>query len=81
MDSPLRPTADQYTVAWLCALPESELLAAVNSLDIEHTAPILKAADANNYQYGSINEHNIVMVCMPPGDLGLVSANSLIQPL
>jgi nucleoside phosphorylase len=72
---------DNYTVAWLCALPESELLAALYSLDEEHDPPNLKLADSNSYHYGSINGHNIVIACMPPGDPGIVSANSLVQPL
>ena len=53
----------------------------MSSLDEEHLAPRLRVVDANNYHYGSINGHNIVIACMPPGDPGCVSANSLVQPL
>ncbi|KAF4535885.1 Kinesin light chain [Lasiodiplodia theobromae] len=35
----------------------------------------------NNYQYGSINGHNIVIACMPPGMPGNVSATHLATHL
>jgi nucleoside phosphorylase len=74
-------TRDDYTVAWLCALPKSELVAARAMLDQEHKAPRLPADDDNTYRFGSINEHNLVIACLPPGQPGNVSAARLVRPL
>lgn len=71
--------SEDYTVAWLCALPLSEALAARNMLDEEHERLRLDGNDDNTYSYGSINGHNVVIACMPPGQPGKVSASRLVQ--
>ena len=76
-----RLTAQAYTVAWLCALPLSELVVATAMLDEEHDPLSLPSHDENSYTYGSINAHNVVVACMPPGQPGKVSASKLVQPL
>ena len=76
-----RLTTQAYTVAWLCALPRSELSAATAMLDEEHDPLNLSTNDENSYTYGSINGHNVVIACMPPGQPGKVSAFKLVQPL
>ena len=73
--------AEQYTVAWLCALPESEQVAAVLALDQRHQDPPQDADDDNSYFFGSIGGHNIVIGCMPPAQPGLVSASRLVGPM
>ena len=70
-----------YTVAWLCALPKSELVAATMMLDERHEELRLSKQDKNQYTYGSINGHNIVVVCLPPGQPGKLSGLRLVQPL
>ena len=75
------PSRDDYTVAWLCALPESELVAAIAMLDQEHEPPRLPVEDENTYVCGSVNNHNVIIACLPPGQPGKVSAARLIQPL
>ncbi|RDW58386.1 hypothetical protein BP5796_12316 [Coleophoma crateriformis] len=75
----LRP--EEYTVGWLCALPASELPAAIHSLDEHHDDPELKLPDTNTYSYGSINRHNVVIACMPPSSPGKVSASGLIPTM
>ncbi|CZR51490.1 uncharacterized protein PAC_01366 [Phialocephala subalpina] len=77
----LRLSREAYTVGWLCALPLSELVAAMKMLDDEHEPLNLEIEDENTYVYGSINKHNVVIACMPPGQPGKVSAARLIQPL
>ena len=74
-------TADRYTVAWLCALPESEQVAARLVLDERHEDPPRDFDDENSYFFGSIGGHNIVIACLPPGQPGLVSASRLIVPM
>ena len=50
-------------------------------LDEEHDPLSLPAHDENSYTYGTINGHNVVVACMPPGQPGKVSASKLVQPL
>lgn len=72
---------EMYTVGWLCALPKSELVAARMMLDECHEPCVLSSDDHNSYIYGSINRHNLVIACLPPGQPGKVSAAILAQPL
>ena len=68
-------------MAWLCAFPLSEAVAAWTMLDEEHEQLPQMDNDENTYTYGSINGHNIVIACMPPGQPGKVSASRLVQSL
>ena len=71
-----------YKVAWLCALPESELVAARMMLDHEHRKSAHENdSDHNTYYFGDINGHNVVITCMPPGLPGNVSASTTVQQL
>lgn len=71
-----------YTVAWLCALAESELIAARKMLDHGHKRPRNQNIhDDNSYFFGDMNGHNIVIACLPPGMPGTVSAQRLVAPL
>ncbi|TEY26689.1 hypothetical protein BOTCAL_1183g00010 [Botryotinia calthae] len=66
---------DDYTVGWICALPETELVVAGAMLDEEH--PVLPAADpgdTNFYLLGKIGSHNVVIACLPAENTGKVSA-------
>jgi len=74
-------TADRYTVAWLCALPESEQVAARLVLDERHEDPPRDFDDENSYFFGSMGGHNIVIACLPPAQPGLVSASRLVVPM
>ena len=76
-----RLTAQDYTVAWLCALPVPELVVATAMLDDVHDPLSPPADDENSYTYGSINRHNVIIASMPPGQPGRVSASILVQPL
>ena len=68
-------------MAWLCALPLSEAVAALTMLDEEHEELPQDDNDENTYTYGSIKGHNIVIACMPPGQPGKVSASRMVQSL
>ena len=71
-----------YTVGWLCALPDTEDLAAFKMLDEVHQAPTAKSVnDHNAYTYGSIGRHNIVITCMPPGQPGTNSASRMVSSM
>lgn len=72
---------EEYTVAWLCALPLSEAVAAWTMLDEEHQDLPQIDNDDNCYTYGSIQGHNVVIACMPPGMPGKVSASRMVHSL
>lgn len=74
-ESPTQFTHDDYTVGWICALPDTELVVAGAMLDHEH--PVLSAADpqdTNSYLFGSVGRHNVVIACLPAESTGKVSA-------
>ena len=82
MSSNIRFTPKDYTVAWLCALPQTELAAATQMLDSRHAALQLPVDDDDNsYTYGNINGHNVIIACLPPGQPGKISSQRLIHPL
>ena len=56
-------TNETYTIAWVCALP-IEQAAARGMLDEQH--PNLPAAkdDTNNYRFGRIGEHDVVIAVL-----------------
>jgi nucleoside phosphorylase len=64
---------EDYTVGWVCALPV-ELAAAQEMLDEEHNTPRYDARDTNLYTCGSIGEHNVIVACLPEGQMGTNSA-------
>ncbi|KAF2192911.1 purine and uridine phosphorylase [Zopfia rhizophila CBS 207.26] len=61
-----------YTVGWICALP-IELAAAQVMLD-EEDAPSQNSFDSTPYTLGSIGDHNVVLACLPAGQIGTHSA-------
>ncbi|KAF3903443.1 hypothetical protein ABW20_dc0102901 [Dactylellina cionopaga] len=66
-------THSEYTVGWICALPK-ESAAAVAMLDQQHGDLPNPPKDDNSYTFGSIGKHNIVIACLPKGQVGTVSA-------
>ncbi|KAL4998438.1 hypothetical protein BDV10DRAFT_185260 [Aspergillus recurvatus] len=66
---------DDYTVAWICALP-LELAAACAMLDEQHEPPPAEPSsrDNNNYIFGRVDSHNVVVACLPYGVTGTISA-------
>jgi nucleoside phosphorylase len=64
-----RPRAEDFTVAWICALP-IELTAAEAMLDDEYE----DSNDTPQYKLGRIGIHNVVIVCLPAGQIGTNSA-------
>ncbi|KAF4426403.1 Vegetative incompatibility protein HET-E-1 [Colletotrichum fructicola] len=66
-------THRSYTVGWVCALPK-EQTAAVAMLDEEHPSLPNPSGDPNAYTLGSIGGHNVVVACLPMGQIGTVSA-------
>ncbi|OJJ65579.1 hypothetical protein ASPBRDRAFT_671987, partial [Aspergillus brasiliensis CBS 101740] len=63
---------EDYTVAWICALP-LEATAARVMLDRTHSSPS-RPNDSNAYDFGELNGHYIVIAYLPNGVYGAVSA-------
>ncbi|KAF2472437.1 purine and uridine phosphorylase, partial [Lindgomyces ingoldianus] len=60
---------DEYTVGWVCALPD-EFTAAQEMLDEEHQDLLPNGSDANIYTLGCIGDHHVVLACLPAGQTG-----------
>lgn len=56
---------EKYSIGWICALAESELVAAIAMLDEIHS-PLLSqpGSDKNSYTLGSMGKHNVVIACL-----------------
>lgn len=62
-------THGDFTVGWLCALSK-EQTAAIAMLDRLHPDLPKPPNDHNAYTLGSIGDHNIVIACLPEGEIG-----------
>lgn len=67
----LRP--EDYTIGWVCALA-IELVAAQEMLDEEHETPSNNGYNTNVYTCGRVGKHNVVIACLPEGQMGTNSA-------
>jgi hypothetical protein len=67
-----------YTVAWVCALP-MEMAAAKAMLDEIHTKLSQPPTDPNTYTLGAICSHNVVIACLPFGVYGTTSATTVVS--
>ncbi|KAF5247215.1 hypothetical protein FANTH_6472 [Fusarium anthophilum] len=74
-DEPIR---ERYTVAWICAL-HIEMAAARAMLDEEHDYCPQQANDTNSYVLGSIQNHNVVIACLPTDQYGTNNAASVLS--
>ncbi|KAL4744225.1 nucleoside phosphorylase domain-containing protein [Aspergillus terricola var. indicus] len=71
-------THDDYTIAWICALP-LEMAAARVMLDRAHSPLRQPSTDPNAYEVGELNGHYIVIACLPAGVYGTVSAATVVS--
>ncbi|KAI9714257.1 MAG: hypothetical protein M1820_000216 [Bogoriella megaspora] len=62
-----------YTVGWVCAIP-IELAAAQQMLDEQHEDLAQDENDNTVYSLGRIGQHNVVLACLPDGQIGTGSA-------
>ncbi|PNP46981.1 hypothetical protein TGAMA5MH_01934 [Trichoderma gamsii] len=67
---------NDYTIGWVCALPKEQTAATV-MLDKRHPDLQNPPGDPNSYTLGSIGEHNIVIACLPLGQIGANSAATI----
>ncbi|KAK3485909.1 purine and uridine phosphorylase [Neurospora hispaniola] len=67
-----------YTIGWVCALAH-EGAAATAMLDVEHGPLTQRPNDTNSYTLGSIAKHNIVITCLPMGEIGTTAATTVVE--
>ncbi|KAL2811777.1 nucleoside phosphorylase domain-containing protein [Aspergillus granulosus] len=67
-----------YTVAWVCSRP-IEFAAAEGMLDEQHPALPQVENDSNTYTLGRIKGHNIVLICIPAGDMDTGVASTAVS--
>ncbi|KAG9375971.1 Pfs NB-ARC and Ankyrin domain protein [Pyrenophora tritici-repentis] len=79
---PPRLRREDYTVGWICALP-IELAAAMAMLDEEHEDAPRQVGDndENIYSVGSVAGHNVVIGCLPAGQIGTNSATAVVTQM
>ena len=66
-------THNNYTVGWVCALSKEQTAATAMLDEIHSNLPSLPN-DHNAYTLGSIGKHNIVIACLPEGEIATISA-------
>ncbi|KAH8685436.1 kinesin light chain [Tricladium varicosporioides] len=71
---------NEYTVGWICALPD-EFTVAQEMLDEEHQDLPPNGNDTNIYTLGCIGEHNVVLACLPAGQTGTNSATAVAMQM
>ncbi|KAM5521743.1 PFS domain-containing protein [Fusarium oxysporum f. sp. phaseoli] len=71
---------DDYTIGWISALP-LEMTAAEIMLDHIHQPLPQHHQDGNTYTLGSINDHNVVITCLPKGQYGTNNAATIANDM
>ncbi|KAL4958986.1 uncharacterized protein BDV14DRAFT_206112 [Aspergillus stella-maris] len=69
-----------YTVAWICAL-HIEMAAALAMLDENHQPLPVYSGDSNAYALGRIEQHNVVIACLPAAQYGTNNAANVATNL
>ena len=64
------PRVEEFTVGWICALP-IEQTAAIRMLDETYTTEYYTS---HSWTLGRVGEHNIVIACLPSGQIETNSA-------
>ncbi|GFF93051.1 hypothetical protein IFM53868_07058 [Aspergillus udagawae] len=71
-------TPDDYTIAWICAMP-LEAAVAHAMLDKTHPPPPLSTTDPNTYEFGELNGHYIVIAQSALGEYGNFSVAAVVS--
>ena len=68
---------DDYTIAWICALP-LEMAAAKAMLDEIHSSLPQPRTDHNAYTLGRLGSQNVAIACLPLGVYGITAATTVL---
>jgi nucleoside phosphorylase len=77
---PSKLSHDDYTVAWICALP-LEMTAAKAMLDEVHDRLPQPESDNNAYTLGCVYGHHVVIACLQSGVYGTASAATAVAEM
>jgi nucleoside phosphorylase len=80
MTSTRKFSYDDYTVAWICALPVEMAAAKIMLDEVHEDLPVL-SHDNNTYTLGRIGKHNVVIAGLPNGRYGNTSATVVAMQL
>ncbi|KXH43881.1 phosphorylase superfamily protein [Colletotrichum salicis] len=72
--------ANDFTVGWVCALP-IEMAAAAEMMDEEFADLPSQPSDTNIYSFGRIGVHNVVVACLPAGQMGTNQAATVASQM
>ncbi|KFY34264.1 hypothetical protein V494_06919, partial [Pseudogymnoascus sp. VKM F-4513 (FW-928)] len=67
---------EHYQIGIICAL-HTEAAAMIAMLDEEHPKQTSQKDDPNDYSFGRIGVHNLVIACLPAGHMGNTPATSV----
>ncbi|KAL2845935.1 WD40-repeat-containing domain protein [Aspergillus pseudoustus] len=73
-----RLSSEDYVIGWVCALP-IELAAAEEMLDEVHED--VDTRSSHVYTLGRVGDHNVVLACLPKGQMGTNSAATVAAQL
>lgn len=74
-------SAENFHVGIICALSH-EMAAMIGMFDQEYEGVEWKSkTDDNSYTVGRINEHNVVIACLPMGNTGISPATTVIEQM
>ncbi|KAI4206290.1 MAG: hypothetical protein LQ346_001186 [Caloplaca aetnensis] len=68
------PKRDQYTVGWICAIPEERAAANAMLDEAYENTQDQDAHDTNHYSFGRVKRHNVVIASLPAGVYGTSTA-------
>lgn len=71
---------EDYTIGWVCALA-IKLSATQEMLDEEDDPPTYGSHDTNIYTCGRVGKHNVVIACLPEGQMGTSSVATVANHL
>ncbi len=70
-----------FTVGWICAV-KTEYVAACELLDEEYSPlPSVSSHDNNAYTLGRVDDHHVVVACLPKGRYGIASAATVAKDM
>ncbi|KFY59487.1 hypothetical protein V497_04256 [Pseudogymnoascus sp. VKM F-4516 (FW-969)] len=69
-------TKEHYRIGIICAL-HTEAAAVIAMLDEQHPKLASQKDDTNDYSFGRIGVHNLVIACLPAGIMGNTSATTV----
>jgi nucleoside phosphorylase len=72
---------NDYTVGWICAI-QTEYVAAQCFLDEELEGPeSVSTNDNNNYTFGKVGKHYVVIAVLPEGEYGISPAAAVARDM